>query len=354
MDLIDHLQTIAGRIPALQNRLETEEATKNALVMPFIKALGYAPFDPFEVVPEFTADVGTKRGEKVDYAIMKDDAPIILIECKKVGSKLDFEQASQLYRYFSVVDARIAILTDGIIFKFFSDLEQDNRMDERPFLLYDMLKLEEFAVGELKKLTKSHFDIERALKAASDLKYTRQIKSIFAQQLTDPEEEFLRFFISKIHSGRITAKVLEEFTPTIKASLGNFISERISSRLAAALAQEEGAQAAQISEVTEDEEDDGIITTDQELEAFHIVKAIMRRVVDVERVSLKDVKSYCSVLLDGNARQPICRFWFNTSQLYLGVFDVEKNEERIPVSSLDVIYEHSNALQATVGFYEEE
>ncbi len=138
MDLIDRLRDLASRLEKIVAQLQTEEATKNALVMPFINALGYNVFDPLEVVPEFTADVGTKKGEKVDYAIMQDGKPIILMEVKAANCNLDNAHCSQLYRYFSVTDARFSVLTNGIHYRFFSDLESPNKMDARPFLEVDM------------------------------------------------------------------------------------------------------------------------------------------------------------------------------------------------------------------------
>src|SRR3989304_10247913 len=144
MDFIDRVRELAARAEKLIPRVQTEEGTKNALVMPFINnVLEYNVFDPAEVMPEFTADVGTKKGEKVDYAVLKDNKPIILFECKCVGADLNKEQASQLYRYFSVTEARFGVLTDGIVYRFYSDLEQPNKMDAKPFFEFNLLAFEE-------------------------------------------------------------------------------------------------------------------------------------------------------------------------------------------------------------------
>lgn len=152
MDFIDQLKALAAKVPALCDVLKTEEATKNALVMPFIQILGYDIFDPTEVVPEFVADVGIKKGEKVDYAIKKEGQIIMLFECKHCGGDLSIKHASQLFRYFSTTEAKIGVLTNGVIYRFFTDLEAPNKMDEKPFLEVDMLDLNETVVGELKKL----------------------------------------------------------------------------------------------------------------------------------------------------------------------------------------------------------
>lgn len=171
MEFEDKLATLAAKVEQQKNAIQTEEATKTAFIMPFIQAvLGYDVFDPTEVVPEFTADVGTKKGEKVDYAICKDGQVQILIECKKLGDNLNINHAAQLYRYFSVTSARIAILTNGQVYKFFTDLDAPNKMDEKPFLVLDLLDIDDHAVPELKKLTKPAFDVESIINAAGELK----------------------------------------------------------------------------------------------------------------------------------------------------------------------------------------
>src|SRR5690625_3790859 len=127
--------------------------------MPFISTvLGYDVFNPLEVVPEFTADVGVKRGEKVDYAIMRDGEVQILVECKSSNDALRVEHASQLFRYFSVTNARIAILTNGQVYKFYTDLDAPNKMDDRPFLVLDLLAIDETLLPELRKLSRGTLD----------------------------------------------------------------------------------------------------------------------------------------------------------------------------------------------------
>ena len=142
MALEDAVRDIADRIPDVLERLVTEEATKNALVMPFIAALGYDVFNPTEVVPEFTADVGNKSGEKVDYAILLDGQPIILLECKLASTTLDNAHLNQLIRYFSTTPARIGVLTNGIVYRFYADLDRPNMMDTKSFLEFDLTNVD--------------------------------------------------------------------------------------------------------------------------------------------------------------------------------------------------------------------
>jgi hypothetical protein len=235
MDLIDRLKELSARKSKQISHLETEEATKTALVMPFINVLGYNVFDPTEVVPEFTADVGTKKGEKVDYAVLSDGKPIILFECKSARTDLDKEHASQLYRYFSVTEARLGILTNGVIYKFFSDLEEPNKMDSRPFLEFDLFDVNERVVEELKKFAKESFDIENILSTASDLKYTKGIKRILAEQWMNPSEDFVRLLATRVYSGRMTQTVKDQFTEIAKRAFQEFVNDRINERLKSAL-----------------------------------------------------------------------------------------------------------------------
>lgn len=353
MDFVDRIRELANRIPQQLPHIRTEEATKNALVMPFISALGYNVFDPFEVTPELDADVGVKKGEKVDYAVLKNGKPIMLFECKPCNCSLDECHASQLFRYFSVTDARIGVLTNGVVYRFFSDLEAPNKMDARAFLEVDLRAVDDFQLAELKKFSRSTFELGSILANASDLKYTREIKRILAQEMNQPSEDFVRFFVAQVYQGRMTQHVREQFAEITKKALQQFISEKVSDRLKSALAQEqESVQPEAAEEPVATAEPGRPETTEEEQQGFYIVRAILAQVVDPERVVMRDQKSYCSVLLDDSNRKPICRLWFNGAQKYVGLFDPEKNETRVPIASLVEIYRLSSQLRETVGRYE--
>nr|WP_315394477.1 type I restriction endonuclease [uncultured Duganella sp.] len=181
MDLIDQLRNLSSRIAATRDMISTEEATKNAMIMPFIQTLGYNVFDPQEVTPELVADIGLKKGEKVDYAILKNGKPIILFECKRSGGDLNIKHAGQLFRYFHVTEARFGVLTNGLVYRFFTDLEQANKMDETPFFEFNILDFKERDVEELKKFAKAAFDVGCILNTATELKYMRVMQSKLAE-----------------------------------------------------------------------------------------------------------------------------------------------------------------------------
>ncbi|WP_321276939.1 type I restriction endonuclease [Thiomicrorhabdus indica] len=354
MDLIDRISEIAKRIDSVGASLQTEEATKNALIMPFIQALGYDVFNPLEVVPEFTTDHGVKKGEKVDYAVKKDDEFILLFECKKFGAKLSPDHASQLFRYFSVSDARFGVLTNGQQYMFFTDLEKPNQMDSKPFFSFDLQNFEKHDVDELKKFTKSTFDLDSILNTASDLKYTNEVKKLLNSELENPSDEFIRFFASKTYSGRMTQPIIEQFSDIVKKAAKKLIGDKINDRLESALSHGDfAAEPAGEQEVTPEElpDDNGVVTTDEEIEAYNIVKAILRQSVDSSRIAMRDTKSYCGVLLDDNNRKPICRFHFNTKQKYIGILS-NKSETREPIESIDDIFKYASQLQATLAEYE--
>ena len=356
MSFSESLTGLVQRIPSLLEHLQTEEATKNALVMPFIAALGYDVFNPKEVTPELNADVGVKKGEKVDYAIKRDGEVIMLFECKSAGTNLSHANMSQLFRYFSVTQARIGVLTNGTEYRFFSDLEEPNKMDQRPFLVLDLLSLREDHLAEVKKLTKDSFDLDRMLSAATDLKYLREIMSVLHEQLEQPDPELVRFFYSKaVPNGRFTSTARDQFTPLVARALHQLIRERVSDRLRSALEREGTTAAAPAPETSDAQadvvEEGGIETTIEEVEGFHIVKAICREVVDANRIIHRDTKSYMGVLLDDNNRQPICRLRFNYSTKYLGTFDAEKNETKHSLESLDDIYKYANELKQAAQQY---
>ncbi|SDY95628.1 type I restriction endonuclease [Nitrosomonas sp. Nm33] len=332
MDLIDQVRELALRITKVKDSIQTEEATKNAMVMPFIQILGYNVFDPLEVTPELNADVGIKKGEKVDYAILMDSEPIILFECKKSGGDLNINHASQLFRYFHVTKARFAVLTNGISYRFFTDLEQPNKMDEMPFFEFNILDFKDQQVEELKKFTKSAFNVEQILNTASDLKYTRAIRNILADWMTSPSEDFVKILCSEVINGkRFTPTVKEQFTQITKSAFNQLISEKINERLKMAMEPS--------TEIKIDSSDgDEIVTTDVEMEGFRIIRAILRESVDPKRVTMRDAKSYCAIFLDDTNRKPICRLRFNNpSKMTLGLFS-EKDEKIEPINDLSDIY----------------
>lgn len=354
MDLIDQLRSLGSRIATTKDLVQTEEATKNSMIMPFIQALGYNPFDPLEVTPELVADVGSKKGEKVDYAILRDSKPIIIFECKKSGAELNINHAGQLFRYFHVTDARFGVLTNGIVYKFFTDLEQPNKMDEKPFFEFNILDFKDRDVDEIKKFAKSAFDVDTILTTANDLKYTRSIQQLLSAWVTNPSEELVRLVSADLIVGkRFTPAIKDQFTSITKRAFDQLISEKINQRLKVAMAPESAPIAPQIIKTEKQAAEPTVVTSPEELEAFYAIRAMLRDIVPSKRVFMRDAQSYCAVLLDDNNRKPICRLRFNNlSRLRVGIFSDNKEEEILDLASLDDIFNLEAKLKKTVNFYE--
>jgi hypothetical protein len=363
MEFTELLTAMALKVRNQRDAIQTEEGTKNAFVMPFISTiLGYDVFNPLEVVPEFTADVGIKKGEKIDYAILREGEVQILMECKKSTEPLKIENASQLYRYFAVTNARIAVLTNGQVYQFYTDLDAPNRMDDKPFLVLDLLDIDETLIPELRKLTKDIFDLDSIISAAGELKYVGQIKRAIGAQFREPEEDWIRFFTSRVYEGALTQKVREQFAPLVAKAAKQYLNDQVNDRLKTALgsssftpsvvAQSENAVTSQPAAQSDLDRDTEIDTTLEELEGYQIVKAIACSEVKPQRVVHRDGKSYFAILLDDNNRKPIARLHFNgKKQKYIGLFDDHKVETRHPIETLDGIYEHAAHIRDAVKTY---
>lgn len=218
MEFNESIKQFAERVSKLKDTISTEEATKMSLIVPMFQLLGYDVFNPLEFCPEYIADVGIKKGEKVDYAILENDSPNILVECKSCAEQLD-KHSSQLFRYFGTTPAKFGILTNGIIYRFYTDLEEANKMDLVPFLEIDMLNLKDASINELKKFCKDNFDKDKIFSTAEELKYSGLIKGILSNEFDSPSEEFVRFILSSIYDGQKNQRVIEKFTPVVKKSV---------------------------------------------------------------------------------------------------------------------------------------
>lgn len=362
MDFIDQLKQFSKRVESLTGSIQTEEATKTAIIMPFFSMLGYDVFNPQEFVPEFTADVGIKKGEKVDYAIMQDGIPVILIECKSITENLE-RHDSQLFRYFGTTPAKFAILTNGIFYRFYTDLEDANKMDKDPFLTINILDIRDNQVPELKKFCKSVFDIDSIFSTASELKYAHEFKNIFTAQLDNPSDDFLRFFLQNCYSGAKTQNVMEKFRPILKKALNDLVSEMMNDKIKTALGGSGGSVSISETkpvEVTASEsaenEDQGkrvpnIITTEEELEAYFIIKNLLGDITDIHNITYKDTESYFSILYKGNTRKWICRLKLTEGIKYLVVPDEAKKETKYTLKDVYDIQQYKEQLSAVLQRY---
>ncbi len=349
MEFIDAIKQLSQRIDSLKDSIQTEEATKMSFVLPFFQALGYDVFNPMEFCPEYTADVGIKKGEKVDYAIIINNEPVILIECKSCSESLD-KHGSQLFRYFGTSSAKFGILTNGVIYRFYTDLDETNKMDLTPFLEINMLDLKENLVNELKKFSKEIFDRDKIFSTASDLKYSNLIKDYLKKLLDEPTDDAVRFILNEVYDGLKSQKIIDKFKPIVKKASNSFINDIVNQKISSALTPDESESV----EIVNDEINtpaSKIITTDEEIEAFYIIRGMLVGITDVNDVVHRDTESYFGILYKDNNRKPICRLNLDTKKKQILIPDENKSFTRYYIESLNDLYSYKDKLINVVNMY---
>ena len=359
MDFKDAVLQLAERIVKQKDAITTEEGTKNAFIMPMIAALGYDVFNPFEVIPEMDCDIVKKRGEKIDYAIMKNERPIILLECKHWKQNLNLHD-TQLQKYFVASNARFGVLANGIEYRFYTDLDKANIMDGKPFLVVNMLDLSDADIEQLKKFHKSYYNESEILSNAQELQITIQIKDILNKNFQSPGDEFTRYFVRCLNDGKSSPKLIEQYKTIIKKSIASIINDTISDRLSVAIKNEEQRvedtkQEQQYNDkdttpklpdgtVAIDEEN-GIITTQEEIDAYNIIRSILRKHISANKIIYQDFKTYFSISLE-------TRYWW-VCRLYFGgrkksicfATDDYKPSDKIELETIDDLFTHSEKLE---------
>lgn len=341
MGFNEDLKQLSERIVSLKENITTEEATKMSMILPFFQLLGYDVFNPSEFCPEYTADIGVKKGEKVDYAILINGYPELLIECKWCGESLS-KHGSQLFRYFGTSPAKFGILTNGLTYQFFTDLDETNKMDLTPFLEVHLDDLRDAQINELKKFSKEVFDKDNIFSTASELKYSSLIKNLLAEDLDSPSDEFVRYILSHIYEGQKNQKVIDKFKPIIKKSFTGFINDIVNQKISSALTPEKTDE--QQENPTLEENKNKITTTEEELESFYIVRGILAGTISAEDIVYRDTESYFGILYQDNNRKPLCRINLGVKNKQILIPDENKVFKRIYIDSLNDIYSYKDDL----------
>lgn len=340
MEFEERLKTFIKRIEKIKDKITNEEATKTSIIMPFFQILGYDIFNPNEFIPEYIADVGIKKGEKVDYAIMINDEVTILIEAKSITQKLE-KHDSQLFRYFGTSSAKFAILTNGVIYKFFTDLDESNKMDNSPFLEIDLLNIQDNEILELKKFTKENFNIDLIFNSASDLKYLSSIEKVLNDEFNNPSDEFTKIILNKgVYDGVKTQNIIDKYKPILKKSITNYINGIINEKLRNLINENHSEK----EETKNLDTLEGIITTEEEIESYYTVKSILSEKVDPERIFYKDTYSYFGILFDDKVTKWICRVYLKENIKYIIIADENKKEIKHEINSIKDIYKYKDEL----------
>jgi len=377
MNFLEEIQTLSDRVKKTVQLIQTEEATKQAFVIPFIKMLGYDVYDPSEVVPEYVADIGIGNGGKIDYAIMREGVPIMLVECKWCGVDINNRHAIQLYRYFPGSPSRVALLTNGVIFRFFTNSEESNQMGSKPFLEIDLRDIQEPLVSELEKLTKSQFDLdalipnameEESVSTEASLKYKQDLSTLLSKQLEKPSDDFVKFFATQIYSGKLTQDTLKQFHEITKDGLGDFINCEIMRRLQLVLDNTEEAvvvpstkppkskKAVVSDKPSRAEISDGrsryqvkgdkVVITSEKLKVFKTIRNAVKSVVDIKRIFYRDTGNYFTIILDDNRRKPICHLRLGPRKKYIIFFDEESEGTKVQIFKPEDINDFAERLKA--------
>lgn len=340
MEFKDELKNYIKRLENIKDTLQTEEATKMSLIVPFFQLLGYDVFNPLEFCPEYTADIGIKKGEKVDYAILIDQKPVILVEAKSVNKKLD-KHSSQLFRYFVASSAKFAILTNGIEYKFYTDLDETNKMDKEAFYNINLLNIKDSDIDQLGKFKKQNLNISEIMDSASLLKYNSLFKEYIKNQFEKPTDDFVKLLLQPVYKGAKTQAVVEKFRPIVEKALNDYINEILTDKIQAALNTTVASSATTVSD----------IQTDAHWEILSEIKNIFKNVIDPNKISLKHTGSYTAVLYERNVRKWICRLSLSGTQKLLILPDANKNEVRIPISGINDLNNFSGQMIEVVQRY---
>jgi len=367
MIFFDQVKQIAARVKEYQSDAQNEAQTISYLVYPFLKdVLGYDYASPKEVVREFGADIAGKKGEKVDIALLGEDAnPVILIEVKACTATLGNNPLVQLTRYVQNTPARICILTNGLVYKFFSEKYEDNKLsiDTEPFLEIDLLKyalntaIEDEPIKKLQKFRKKDFDVEEILGAAEDFKYINAMKEFLKKQLDNPEDEFVKVVLKGLPFDTRKKNMGEKFAPHVKQALVEIIGERVAKRIAAAgdleksqsLEDEIKTNAATEAEVASTVDEEGFAISEEAIEAVYIIKAILAEVIETGRVSHKATTAYISIIIDERVSKWVCRLMLSKRSKF--VQPADGSGEKIRLESINDIYKYKEILLQSVSRY---
>lgn len=355
MSVEQSVAQLAQKVRELKPIIETEEATKTAFIIPFISnVLGYDVTDPREVIPEYTADVGTKKGEKVDFAIKSGDDFRFLIECKKIGAPLDLNHANQLVRYFNVTDTEFAILTNGEVYEFYTQLDRANRMDEKPFLTLDLANIDARTFPHLEKVTKANFDAQTVMAMAEELKYVSELRKVVAREFKEPSPELVKLFASQVTGQRMTAQIIEKFSQLTHTAMNQYVRDEVNRRLRSAQDLEDPANTVDAPAAPEPDAEaealvDDIVTTEEEIQAFNIIRAICCSEAPASDIHMRDAKSYCAILFKDNNRKPIARLQLDRQIPRIIIFTPEREEEVFDLpGGVEEIYQHADKLRARI------
>ncbi len=325
------LDAIRAKVERFGDDLDNEEVTKDVLIRPMIKALGYDSSDPTQVKAEFQVTLRKGGRGRADYVIMHNGEPAIVMECKALGVPLDHKIQNQMRQYAQALGAKAGLVTDGDFYLCFANVDDEGRMDDRCYRGLRLSEPNDEDVEALELMSRKRFFPKQFREGASRFQSDLDHRNNLIQVLNHPAmiEELKRIGELGDSSERES-----EFSATMK-----FIQQVLSEDVERAAAG--------------DLETPEIDTTSEELDAYRLCQGMLHGVIEPRRVSFRDSKTYASVLIDDNNRKPLCRFHFNGRIKYLGTFDADKQETRHAIEEVDDLLKFARTLRKTAKQYAE-
>jgi len=213
-------------------------------------------------------------------------------------------------------------LTNGVQWWFFTDLDNKNKMDDKPFFRFDLRNYDASDLSELEKFSAAQFSIDGILSAASDLKFRSLIADQVRLEMSSPSDDLVKLIAKRVHSGNMTADVKARFSTLLTEAFRDVVREQVRQSLSNALARSDvNSPSIQSNLITPSPlPSTQSETTEEEMDGFRIIRAISAQSVDPKRIVIRDAASYCAVLFDDNNRKPIARLYLNGSKKRIGLF----------------------------------
>ena len=338
MSLLEKLHEFAKEAAYKKDKVKNENETTTSLVLPFFKFLGYEYTNPEEVSQQHPAPFAGNNNLKVDVAIIVKEKPAIVAEVKHHDEVLDKKKhISQLGKYFSGAGASFGILTNGIVYKFYTDVDAKNLIDPEPFFEFDVLDVEthESIVLLLELFAKKTCNLDKARAEAEKLKSISKVKKLFSElqtlKPTDEMSKLLLYIMGEVFKQRKTQKAIPKFVPIVKRGFQEYIEDCITEE----------------TESSKAKSNKNIKMAIEEIEGFAIVKLVLNEMVDVERLFCRHPqnRSYMAIHIDDHKLKRVCRFWFNGKQKYITIPDEQNKPLRYDVASVYEIYQYADELR---------
>jgi hypothetical protein len=277
-----------------------------------------------DLIPEYNADFGERISQKIDYAIVLNKKDTILIEAKKQTSKLSDKEAGQLNGYFNnTKNSKLAILTNGIEYRFYSDVVEPNIIDNKPFFQFNLSNYSEKDIELLIRFDKRFIKIKEIIESAQEIVFAESFEDSLFKELNVPSKDLLKI----IHRNMLFKTKFNEETQGKMISL-------INSSLLKCLYDKKVLDEASSNSL-------GVITTELETQAYHTIRTLLiqNKKISNERISYKDFKSFFNISVDDSSKKVICKLVFNDKSMKITI----ENNEYI-LEHIDDLLKYKNEL----------